>query len=89
MYKAFAHTSFLTSTLRIAPLPQVSSRVVSALIHIGSELEEAWPLEIEDHNGALHAINLQPGQVSHQSAALYHSFHRAACTWFHLSLIFF
>jgi hypothetical protein len=37
--------------------------VISALIHIGSELEEPWPFEVEDHDGVLHAINLQPGQV--------------------------
>jgi hypothetical protein len=37
--------------------------VISALVHIGSELEEPWPFEVEDHDGVLHAINLQPGQV--------------------------
>lgn len=46
---------------------QVTSRVISALVHIGSELEEPWPFEVEDHDGVLHAINLQPGQVRNLS----------------------
>jgi hypothetical protein len=35
-------------------------------VHIGHEYDnddEPWPIEIEDHNGVLHAVNLEAGQV--------------------------
>jgi hypothetical protein len=35
-------------------------------VHIDHEYfnnNEPWPIEIEDHDGNLHAVNLEPGQV--------------------------
>ncbi len=35
--------------------------------------DEPWPIEIEDHDGALHAVNLQPGQMLfYESASCLH-----------------
>ena len=40
--------------------------MISSIVHIAHEYDddnEPWPIEIEDHNGVLHAVNLEPGQV--------------------------
>jgi hypothetical protein len=45
----------------------VHTHVISSIIHIDHEYfddDEAWPIEIEDHDGELHAVLLEPGQVS-------------------------
>jgi hypothetical protein len=44
----------------------VHTHVISSIIHIDHEYfddDEAWPIEIEDHDGELHAVLLEPGQV--------------------------
>jgi len=38
------------------------THVVSCIFHLGHDLDEPWPLEIEDHDGTVHAV---------MSAALY------------------
>jgi hypothetical protein len=46
---------------------QVETHVISSIVHVGHEYDddnEPWPIEIEDHDGNLHAYNLEPGQVS-------------------------
>ena len=46
---------------------QTTTHVISSIVHIAHEYDnddEPWPIEIEDHNGVLHAVNLEPGQVS-------------------------
>ena len=45
---------------------KVHSHVISSIVHIGHEYDdpnEPWPIEIEDHWGNLHAVNLEPGQM--------------------------
>jgi hypothetical protein len=45
---------------------QVHTHVISSIIHIDHEYfddDEAWPIEIEDHDGELHSLLLEPGQV--------------------------
>jgi hypothetical protein len=40
--------------------------VVSSIVHIAHQYDNdshPWPIEIEDHYGRLHAVNLEPGQV--------------------------
>ncbi len=40
--------------------------MISSIVHIAHEYDnddEPWPIEIEDHDGKLHAVNLEPGQV--------------------------
>lgn len=42
------------------------THVVSSIIHIAHQYDddnEPWPIHIEDHDGNLHAVNLQEGQV--------------------------
>ena len=40
--------------------------MISSIVHIAHKYDnddEPWPIEIEDHDGKLHAVNLEPGQV--------------------------
>lgn len=49
--------------------------MVSSIIHIDHEYydadKEPWPIEIEDHDGVLHQLLLEPGQVSDCSCVKY------------------
>jgi len=41
--------------------------VISSIVHIAREYDndsEPWPIQIEDHDGRLHSLDLLPGQVS-------------------------
>ena len=51
------------STL-VCHVDRSETHVISAIIHIDHELDEPWPLEIEDHDGNWHAVDLQPGERS-------------------------
>ena len=49
---------------------QIQTHVISSIVHIAHEYDnddEPWPIEIEDHDGKLHAVNLEPGQVRYHS----------------------
>ena len=40
--------------------------MISSIIHVGHEYDdddEPWPIEIEDHDGVLHQVYLEAGQV--------------------------
>ncbi|KAJ1445350.1 hypothetical protein M885DRAFT_550244 [Pelagophyceae sp. CCMP2097] len=53
---------------------RAETHVISAIVHIDHDLDEDWPLEIEDHDGAWHAVNLAPGEVvMYESAKQYHA----------------
>jgi hypothetical protein len=41
---------------------------------VGHDLDEPWPLEIEDHEGNIHAVNIEAGEmVMYESAKQYHA----------------
>ncbi len=45
---------------------QPNTHVISSIVHIAHEYDnddEPWPIEIEDHDGVLHAVSLKAGQV--------------------------
>ena len=37
--------------------------ITSAIINVGQDVEEEWPLEIYDHDGRAHNITMQPGDL--------------------------
>jgi len=50
------------------------THVVSCIFHIGNDLDEPWPLEIEDHDGKVHAVVMEPGEmVLYESSKQYHA----------------
>jgi len=45
---------------------KIETHVISSIVHIAHEYDnddEPWPIEIEDHDGVLHAVNLEAGQM--------------------------
>lgn len=50
------------------------THVISCIVHVGHDLDEAWPLQIEDHDGAWHELELEAGQgLMYESAKQYHA----------------
>ena len=55
-------------------IDRTETHVISFIFHIGHDLDEPWPLEIEDHDGTVHAIALQPGKVIlYESSKMMHA----------------
>ena len=44
-------------------LDRFSTHVISAILNIGQDVEEDWPLYILDNSGAPHSVLLQPGEM--------------------------
>eukprot|EP01035_Chromulina_nebulosa_P018806 gene18806-24575_t len=45
---------------------KIETHVISSIVHIAHQYDddnEPWPIQIEDHNGVLHSVNLEPGQM--------------------------
>lgn len=45
---------------------KVQTHVISSIVHIAHEYDnddEPWPIQIEDHDGNLHSVNLEPGEM--------------------------
>lgn len=45
---------------------RVRTHVISSIVHIAHQYEDdenPWPIQIEDHDGNLHEVNLEPGQM--------------------------
>ena len=54
-------------------LDRTETHVVSSIMHIAHDLREPWPVEIKDHFGRYHSVNLDPGEMLHyESAKLVH-----------------
>lgn len=55
--------------------------MISSIVHLAHQYDnddEPWPIDIEDHNGQLHSVSLQPGQMLfYESAKLLHGRMRA------------
>jgi len=50
-----------------------NTHVISSIVHIAHEYDnddEPWPIEIEDHDGVLHAVSLEPGQMLFYESAV-------------------
>jgi prolyl 4-hydroxylase len=41
----------------------VETHIISALLNIDQDVDEKWPLEIEDHYYRKHYLNLRPGEM--------------------------
>lgn len=55
---------------------KVRTHVISSIVHIAHEYDdenEPWPLDIEGHDGRLHSVILQPGQMAfYESSKVLH-----------------
>lgn len=70
---------------------KVHTHVISSIVHIGhsyDDEEEPWPIEIEDHDGVLHAVSLKEGEMLfYESASCLHG-RRSTFKGKHYSSIF-
>ena len=51
---------------------RISTHVISSIVHIAHQYDndsEPWPIQIEDHDGNLHSVNLNPGEMLHYESA--------------------
>ena len=52
---------------------RVETHHVSAIVNVHQHVDEDWPLYIYDHDGTLHEVYMQPGEVVlYESARLNH-----------------
>jgi hypothetical protein len=45
---------------------RIKTHVISSIVHIAHKYDnnsEPWPIQIEDHQGTLHSVSLQPGEM--------------------------
>jgi len=45
---------------------KIHTHVISSIVHIAHKYDNddvPWPIQIEDHDGFMHAVNLEPGQM--------------------------
>jgi hypothetical protein len=45
---------------------KIETHIISSIVHIGHEYfndNEPWPIQIDDNDGNVHSVNLQPGQM--------------------------
>ena len=55
-------------------IDRTETHVISFIMHIGHDTDAPWPLEIEDHDGVIHAVALEPGEaVYYESAKMLHA----------------
>lgn len=51
---------------------RIETHVISSIVHLMHEYDddnEPWPIQIEDHDGNMHSVNLEPGQMLHYESA--------------------
>ena len=63
---AYGVRLYLNGSSLVMHHDKVQTHVISSIVHIAHEYDddnEPWPIEIEDHDGNLHAVNLEPGQM--------------------------
>lgn len=65
---SFSRSSFYgirvyTSGSILAPHVDRDPLISSAIINVGQDVDEEWPLEVYDHEGLAHNITMTPGDV--------------------------
>ena len=57
----------------------MKTHVVSVILNIAQKVDEDWPLQIFDHDGNLHHVILQPGEmVFYESGDIFSSLGKLA-----------
>lgn len=61
---AYGVRVYLNTSSLVMHYDRVETHVISSIVHIDHDADsEPWPLDIEDHDGTLHSVVLQPGQM--------------------------
>ena len=60
-------------SILLSHVDQLGTHVISAIINVDQEVEEDWPLFIQDNRGEDHEVILRPGEmIWYESARLIH-----------------
>ena len=54
---------YLNMSSLLAHVDQVGTHVISAIINVGQDVEEDWPLYIKDNRGQEHTVMMEPGDM--------------------------
>lgn len=74
MGQAYGVRIYQNGSTLVNHVDRSETHIISFIAHIDSDLDEPWPIEIEDHDGNVHAVSLQPGQVLYyESSKQYHA----------------
>ena len=63
---AYGVRLYLNGSSLVMHNDKVHTHVISSIVHIAHEYDnddEPWPIQIEDHEGNLHSVNLEPGEM--------------------------
>jgi hypothetical protein len=72
--QAYGVRVYQNGTVLVNHVDRPETHVISCILHIDHDLDEPWPIEIEDHDGKWHAVNLEPGEyLMYESAKQYHA----------------
>lgn len=53
---------------------RVETHIISSVVHVAADVDEPWPLVVEDRHGAAHEVFLEPGEMLlYEGARLPHS----------------
>ena len=72
--QAYGVRVYRNSSTLVLHVDKPQTHVISCIVHIGHDLDETWPLQIEDHDGRWHEISLEVGQgLMYESSKQYHA----------------
>lgn len=72
--QAYGVRVYRNGSALVAHIDRSETHVISAIFHVDHDLDEDWPLEIEDSDGAWHYVNLKAGELcAYESAKQYHA----------------
>ena len=70
---AYGIRNYLRGSYLHCHLDRVETHIISSVINIAQKVDKKWPLHIEDHNGKMHKIGLNPGEmIFYESCKLLH-----------------
>ena len=70
---AYGIRNYLRGSYLHCHLDRVETHIISCVINVAQKVDKKWPLHIEDHNGKMHKIGLNPGEmIFYESCKLLH-----------------
>ena len=70
---AYGIRNYLRGSYLHCHLDRVETHIISCIINVAQKVDKKWPLHIEDHNGKMHKIGLNPGEmIFYESCKLLH-----------------
>eukprot|EP00968_Pinguiococcus_pyrenoidosus_P012385 scaffold1087_cov198-Pinguiococcus_pyrenoidosus.AAC.12 len=72
--QAYGVRAYRNGSTLINHVDRSETHVISFILHIASDVDEPWPIQIEDHDGNVHSVPLTPGDMLYyESSKQYHA----------------